>query len=110
MATEYRTKTRLAGFPIVDADVHLHESPEALAPYCELPWRKSLEALRGVPERYEEPRPPASRAPSARGVGVHSDGRTPGGESGTGVGTGAERSSDDSRRRARAGPFYRLRW
>jgi predicted TIM-barrel fold metal-dependent hydrolase len=52
MATEYRTKTRLADFLIVDADVHLHESPEGLAPYCDLPWRKSLETLTGVPERY----------------------------------------------------------
>ncbi|HXF62928.1 MAG TPA: amidohydrolase family protein [Caldilineaceae bacterium] len=37
---------------VVDADVHVHESPAALAPYCEMPWRKSLEALANVPERY----------------------------------------------------------
>jgi predicted TIM-barrel fold metal-dependent hydrolase len=37
---------------VVDADVHIHESPGALAPYCEMPWRKSLEVLSNVPERY----------------------------------------------------------
>jgi uncharacterized protein len=37
---------------VVDADVHVHESPKALLPYCEAPWQKSLEALQDVPERY----------------------------------------------------------
>jgi predicted TIM-barrel fold metal-dependent hydrolase len=37
---------------VVDADVHVHESPGALAPYCDMPWRKSLEVLANVPERY----------------------------------------------------------
>ncbi|MCC6168656.1 MAG: amidohydrolase family protein [Caldilineaceae bacterium] len=37
---------------VVDADVHVHESPGELAPYCDMPWRKSLEVLANVPERY----------------------------------------------------------
>ncbi len=32
---------------IVDADIHAHDSPDALAPHCAMPWRKSLEALSG---------------------------------------------------------------
>ena len=27
---------------VVDADVHVHESPGALIPYCEMPWRVAL--------------------------------------------------------------------
>jgi len=37
---------------VVDVDVHAHESPAALAPYCEMPWRKSLEHISTVPARY----------------------------------------------------------
>src|SRR5258708_31358092 len=37
---------------ILDMDVHAHESPEALAPYCDKTWRVSLEALAKVPRRY----------------------------------------------------------
>ena len=37
---------------IVDVDVHAHETPAALAPYCEMPWRKTLEHLATVPARY----------------------------------------------------------
>jgi predicted TIM-barrel fold metal-dependent hydrolase len=40
------------GMFVVDVDVHAHESPAALAPYCEMPWRKSLEHLSTVPARY----------------------------------------------------------
>jgi uncharacterized protein len=43
---------RLEDILVVDADVHVNETPEALAPYCDMPWRKSLEALEGVPRRY----------------------------------------------------------
>jgi uncharacterized protein len=39
-------------FCVVDVDVHANETPEALAPYCEMPWRKSLETLISVPRRY----------------------------------------------------------
>lgn len=37
---------------IVDADVHVTDTPGALAPYCDMPWRKSLEALAEIPLRY----------------------------------------------------------
>ena len=30
---------------IVDCDVHANEPPEALAPYIDMPWRRSLELL-----------------------------------------------------------------
>lgn len=32
---------------IVDADIHANDTPDALAPHCAMPWRKSLEALSG---------------------------------------------------------------
>jgi predicted TIM-barrel fold metal-dependent hydrolase len=37
---------------IVDADVHVNDTPGALAPYCEEPWRMSLEALDGASYPY----------------------------------------------------------
>ncbi|MGH2533428.1 MAG: amidohydrolase family protein [Thermomicrobiales bacterium] len=37
---------------IVDADVHVNDRPAALAPYCDMPWRMSLEALATTPARY----------------------------------------------------------
>ncbi len=37
---------------VVDADVHVDDNPGALAPYCDQPWRRSLEALAGTPARY----------------------------------------------------------
>ena len=37
---------------IVDCDVHVHESPRELLPYCDMPWKKALEAIQDVPERY----------------------------------------------------------
>ena len=37
---------------IVDTDVHVHESPGELAPYCDMPWRVALENVADVPERY----------------------------------------------------------
>ena len=30
---------------IVDADVHVNDTPGELAPYCDMPWRLSLEDL-----------------------------------------------------------------
>lgn len=47
-----RERRILQDYRVIDADVHVHESPEALAPYCAMPWRKALENLIGVPERY----------------------------------------------------------
>jgi uncharacterized protein len=37
---------------IVDTDVHINETPAALAPYCEMPWRKTLEHISTMPQRY----------------------------------------------------------
>lgn len=45
-------RERLEDLLIVDCDVHVHESPAALAPYCDMPWRRSLENVSGVAERY----------------------------------------------------------
>ena len=46
------TREQLEDILVVDADVHVHESPGELAPYIDMPWRKSLEVLANVPERY----------------------------------------------------------
>ncbi len=40
------------GVKVIDVDVHAHETPGALIPYCEMPWRKCLESIAKVPERY----------------------------------------------------------
>jgi predicted TIM-barrel fold metal-dependent hydrolase len=40
------------GVTVIDVDVHAHETPAALIPYCEMPWRKSLELVSKAPERY----------------------------------------------------------
>ena len=40
------------GITVVDLDVHIHETPGVLAPYCEMPWRKTLEHLSTLPYRY----------------------------------------------------------
>lgn len=45
-------KERLEDVLIVDCDVHVHESPGELAPYCEMPWRKALENIKDVQEYY----------------------------------------------------------
>jgi predicted TIM-barrel fold metal-dependent hydrolase len=37
---------------VIDVDVHANESPAALIPYCEMPWRKSLEVISTLPARY----------------------------------------------------------
>ena len=37
---------------IVDCDVHVHETPQDLLPYCEMPWAKAVEAIATIPERY----------------------------------------------------------
>ncbi|MEP7357295.1 MAG: amidohydrolase family protein [Anaerolineales bacterium] len=43
---------RKDGMLVVDVDVHVHETPAALAPYIEMPWRKTLEHLATLPARY----------------------------------------------------------
>jgi len=49
---EHRRSAALDELFVVDLDVHVNDTPAALAPFCELPWRKSLEALEKVPQRY----------------------------------------------------------
>lgn len=49
---EHKLSRALAGMFVVDLDVHINERPADLVPYCELPWRKALEALEQVPHRY----------------------------------------------------------
>ena len=46
------TRTRLRDVLIVDADVHIDDHPAALAPYCDMPWRRSLELQGTLPQRY----------------------------------------------------------
>jgi predicted TIM-barrel fold metal-dependent hydrolase len=36
----------------VDADIHANDTPGKLAPYCDMPWRKSLELLDGASYPY----------------------------------------------------------
>jgi uncharacterized protein len=45
-------KERLEDILVVDCDVHVHESPGAIMPYCEMPWKKALETIRDVQEFY----------------------------------------------------------
>lgn len=46
------SKRTLEDMVVVDVDVHVNETPQALAPYCEMPWRKALEVLSEVPQGY----------------------------------------------------------
>jgi len=45
-------RLRLSDVSVVDADVHAHETPGDLVPYCDMPWRRALEHLVDVPARY----------------------------------------------------------
>lgn len=45
-------RERLEDILVVDCDVHVHESPGALAPYCDMPWRVALENIADVQEWY----------------------------------------------------------
>jgi predicted TIM-barrel fold metal-dependent hydrolase len=40
------------GIFTIDADVHVNDTPDALVPYCDMPWRLSLEALAGASYPY----------------------------------------------------------
>lgn len=52
-ATEnVRTRVALEEMVIVDTDVHVHETPAALAPYCDMPWRVALENISQLRETY----------------------------------------------------------
>lgn len=46
------TKPKSQPERIVDVDVHLMDTADALAPFCELPWRLSLEAMGKLPYRH----------------------------------------------------------
>ncbi len=52
LSTPARKSKLLAATTVVDVDLHLHDTPAALAPYCEMPWRKALDHLATVPQRY----------------------------------------------------------
>ena len=52
MSTQQRARETLQDILVVDCDVHVSDTPQELAPYCEMPWRKSLEVLSNVPQRY----------------------------------------------------------
>ncbi|MBI3942487.1 MAG: amidohydrolase, partial [Chloroflexi bacterium] len=43
---------RTESIRIIDVDVHVHERPKEMAPYCDMPWRKSLEIMEEEPGRY----------------------------------------------------------
>lgn len=51
ITSEYDRK-RLEKIFILDADVHVDDAPERLAPYCEMPWRKALEMAAAKPSSY----------------------------------------------------------
>jgi len=54
-AVEERKKERkekLEDLLVVDCDVHVHESPGALIPYCDMPWKKALENIKDAREWY----------------------------------------------------------
>jgi predicted TIM-barrel fold metal-dependent hydrolase len=52
MSTQQRARETLEDVLVVDCDVHVSDTPQVLAPYCDMPWRKSLEVLANVPQRY----------------------------------------------------------
>lgn len=49
-----RVSKTLEDITIVDVDVHVHDVPAALAPHCEMPWRKVLENIAQLPYRYND--------------------------------------------------------
>jgi uncharacterized protein len=50
--TKRQRKERLEDILVVDCDVHVHETPAALIPYCDMPWRKALENIKDAREWY----------------------------------------------------------
>jgi uncharacterized protein len=51
-AQQRERKEKLEDILVVDCDVHVHESPKELIPYCEMPWRVALENIKDVQEFY----------------------------------------------------------
>lgn len=43
---------RRMGLRVVDVDVHINDTPQAIAPYCDNAWRQSLEIIGASPQRY----------------------------------------------------------
>lgn len=52
MALEARERLTLDDVLVIDADVHIHETPKALLPYVDPVWRPALENLSQVFHRY----------------------------------------------------------
>ncbi len=52
MALGTPTRRKADDLIIVDADIHVNDTPAALAPYMEQPWRQSVEALAVGPQQY----------------------------------------------------------
>src|SRR5687767_2807535 len=52
MAIEARERLTLDDVLVIDADVHIHETPKALLPYVDPAWRPALENLTRVFHRY----------------------------------------------------------
>ena len=50
--TQRERKERIQDILIVDCDVHVHESPGELAPYCDMPWRVALDNIKDRAETY----------------------------------------------------------
>lgn len=47
-----RPTNKPSGMRIVDVDIHVNDPPQALAPYCAMPWKKSLELLANARHGY----------------------------------------------------------
>jgi predicted TIM-barrel fold metal-dependent hydrolase len=47
-----QARAKLEEMLIVDTDVHVHETPAALARYCDMPWRVALENIADTRETY----------------------------------------------------------
>ena len=58
-------RMRLEDLLIVDADVHVHESPRALVPYCDMPWEVALRSCRRARALPRHPRLLARAATAA---------------------------------------------
>jgi predicted TIM-barrel fold metal-dependent hydrolase len=52
MALQTPARRQTDDLLIIDADIHVNDTPGALAPYMTMPWRKSVEALAAGPQRY----------------------------------------------------------
>lgn len=51
MSTVKKTPT-MSDVRVVDVDVHVNDTPPAIAPYCEEPWRRSMEMINFSPKHY----------------------------------------------------------